>query len=203
MNAVARPQLNYWLLTALVSLGTSIIAALLLILGGWLAAVEVPSEPILNYSYSEVRVGNISAWHVSFTNQSDFAYSIKFAPPSDEILQAQFEPAGNPQAYTWTGKLLKGQTAQVLYILKSPSARLSNDTVQSQVTAVFEDRNAGTGDLELRKAILQETGTLSSIPRLLLVAFWYVLPIFVVGAGILIWMIYSRSRAKGKAAPSN
>jgi hypothetical protein len=146
----------------------AVIPAVLLLVGQQLADKQTREDVALAYSLTRMRVGSLAVAELQLRNISDVAIDeITIAPPKDDLMAHQFEPAGSsvPSNPKWTGSLRAGDTLKGLFVFQGPLAE-ADEFVKSAVNARYRERKAGLGGmLDWNEVPLHETGigtTLSS-----------------------------------------
>lgn len=184
----------------------SLIAAALIAAGTWLSRTRVPEDAAVLYTLSENRVGQLGTWHVRLSNRSAYAIDLEFSRPADEVLRVAFDPASNTGS-GWSGRLLRGHSLEAMLVTDGQRIPFSRETLESLITASYQERNDDTGVLVQRRAPLREASALP-LSRTLWVIFWFLVPfvasgLVVFGGGRLIRAVRGRGVTRPDGAPGS
>lgn len=157
----------------------SLVAAALIYAGSLLVESQLPNEATLQATYSEKRVGTLASWYVKLDNNTSYAVDLQFTPPKTTVLSSAFSPPAGVSA-SWSGSLARNARLEALFVLDDATIQLSPKILASLVSATYQDRNSQTGFIEKRSAQIAEGGFLS-LPRFLLLMFWFLLPTILLG----------------------
>lgn len=162
----------------------SLIATALVAGGAWLAARQVPDETVLQFSYSESKVGKLSAWYVRISNSSDVAFDVQIAPPVANVIRFEYSQESG-DGVTWKGQIAKGHTIDALFINEGSSVRLSPSVIQASITATYQERNPLTGAIESRTGEVRDA-TAVPLARTVMLVLWFFLPMFAASVLLLL-----------------
>jgi hypothetical protein len=192
----------------------SIVFAILLWAGGWLATLQGSDEASLQYRIYPIRVGPVSVWHVRMQNTTKYAFDLVIRLPRSGIIRTSFSlpsppPPPQPTAtvpattvpnyYFWQGTLHVGKPLEVLIVADDPQLSLSGERLSEVIRVSYEDRDPKTGSITRREATLQEASGIS-ISNTIMQFVWLCLPF--VGFGLILWGILGLRQGKAGAAPA-
>lgn len=173
-----------------------LVAAMLLALGTWLAS-RVPEDNALQYTIRTTHVGSLSTWYVRLDNQTKNAFDLEFKQPGEPLLGISFDPSSSTPGF-WKGQLLVGQSLQVIAVVQHSEVEPNVAWLSNLVTARYQERD-DTGVMRSRDAPLREASVLP-ISRTVRQVVWFLLPILVMGA-ILLILYWRKRRSRKPAAP--
>ena len=153
----------------------SLIATALVAGGAWLAARQVPDETLLQFSYSESRVGKLSTWFIRVSNSSEVAFDVQVSPPPTNIVRFEYSPRSD-SVPVWKGQVAKGRMLEALFVYEDSTARLSPAAVQAMISASYQERNPISGAIESRAGEVRDANALP-LARSAMLVLWFVLPI--------------------------
>lgn len=123
--------------------------------GPWVADFLLPEKVVLQYRFSEHRVGNLSTWHLELKNSSKYAFEVSVVPPQEKVVRTSFTKPSSSQVL-WSGELTKGEKVELLLVLENVTVASAPNVVPELVKVQYEDANAETGKRETRVASVEE-----------------------------------------------
>lgn len=178
----------------------SLIAASLIAAGTWLAATQVSTEIILNYTVQVLKVGTKKVWYLRLINNSDVAFDkLELHTPDQGVQLAEFDPPNKDIGAdnTWKGDLLRHTELRAIFVLDSTARDFSEETLNDLLTVKYQKRDENTGELVWDEVPIQQ-GDTRTFTRVIYAVLLFLAPLGAAGIVYFCWHRinrYRRSRA--------